>query len=95
VSRWRADFEFRVIERNISDIVQKAITEKAHRLPTYLDACDECWLLLVADSGRASGNLEFGEVAQTHTFSSPFTCTYVLDFGRPWLHRLQIAGASP
>ena len=93
--RWRADFKFNAIERNMSDIVQEAITEKAARLPTYRKACDECWLLLVADSFTASGNLEFGEASQTHTFSSPFTRTYVLDFGRGRLHRLETAGASP
>lgn len=93
--RWRADFKFSEIERNRSDIVQNAITEKADRLLTYLTACNECWLLLVADSFKASGNLEFGEVTQPHTFSSPFTRTYVLDFGRGRLHRLQTSGPSP
>jgi hypothetical protein len=95
VGRWRADFKFSEIESNRPDIVQKAITEKAARLLTYLTACDECWLLLVADSFKASGNLEFGAVGQTHTFSSPFTRTYVLDFGRGRLHRLETADAAP
>lgn len=93
VGRWRADFEFSVIESNVSDIVQKAITEKAARLPAYLKACEECWLLLVADSFKASGNLKFGEAGQKHAFLSPFTRTYALDFGRGCLHRLETAGA--
>jgi hypothetical protein len=86
--RWRADFNFSVIESNISDIVQEAITEKVNRLSTYLKACDQCWLLLVADSFKASGNLKFGEAGQQHTLASPFTRTYALDFGRGSLHRL-------
>jgi hypothetical protein len=95
VGRWRADFEFSVIESNVSDIVQKAITEKAARLPTYLKACDECWLLLVADSFKASGNLKFDEAGQKHTLLSPFTRTYALDFGRGRLHHLETRGAFP
>jgi hypothetical protein len=92
VGCWRADFEFHAIERTISGIVQEAITEKADRLPTYHNACDECWLLLVADSFKASGNLKFGEDGQTHTFSSPFTRTYILDFGGGHLYRLNKRG---
>ena len=88
VGRWRADFEFSKIESNISSIVREAIAEKGNRLPTYLKVCNECWLLLVADSFKPSGNLKFGEVGQQDTFSSPFTRTYALDFGRGYLHRL-------
>jgi len=95
VGRWRADFQFSTIERNTFAIVQEAITEKANRLSTYLKVCDECWLLLVADSFKASGNLDFSEDSQMHTFSSPFTRTYALDWGRPHLHRLETAGSSP
>jgi hypothetical protein len=90
--RWRADFIFSGIETNIFGIVQEAITEKAGRLPTYRKVCDECWLLLVADSFMASGNLKLGEADQTHLFSSPFARTYVLDFGRGCLHRLETVG---
>ncbi len=88
---WRWD-EARRIERDVSGIVQRAITEKANRLPTYLTCCGECWLLLVADSFRASGNLKFGEVGQMHALSSPFMRTYLLDFGRGHLYRLQNSG---
>jgi hypothetical protein len=88
--RWHADFNFSAIVTNIFDIVQTAITEKAARLATYQKACEECWLLLVADSFRASGNLEFTEDTQIHSFSSPFTRTYALDWGRPRLHRLTV-----
>jgi hypothetical protein len=87
--RWRADFAFSKIERNTFAIVQEAIIKKAGLLPTYLKVCDECWLLLVADSFKASGNLDFSEDSQMQTFSSPFTRTYALDWGRPRLHRVE------
>lgn len=88
VGRWRADFEFSKFANNISGILREAIAEKATRLPRYLKVCNECWLLLVADSFKPSGNLRFDGVERQDTFSSPFTRTYVLDFGRPHLHRL-------
>jgi hypothetical protein len=87
--RWRADFAFSKIERNTFAIVQEAIRKKAALLRAYLKACDECWLLLVADSFKASGNLDFSEDSQMQTFSSPFTRTYALDWGRSRLHRLE------
>jgi hypothetical protein len=65
-ARWSAGPEFRAIERNTFAIVQEAITKKTERLRSYLDVCDECWLLLVADSFVASGNLEFDEAVQAH-----------------------------
>lgn len=95
LGRWRADFAFSTIERNTFAILQKAITKKSTLLRTYLKACDECWLLLVADSFKASGNLDFSEDSRMHTFSSPFTRTYALDWGRPRLHRLETPDASP
>ena len=52
--------------------MQEAIRTKAGLLRIYLEACDECWLLLVADSFKASGNLDFSEESQMQTFSSPF-----------------------
>jgi hypothetical protein len=86
--RWRADFNFSAIVTDVFGIVQTAIKEKAARLPTYLKVCDECWLLLVADSFKASGNLKFSGSEEKHPLLSPFKRTYALDFGRGCLHRL-------
>lgn len=92
LGRWRAGSEFRAIERNVSGIVQEAITEKASRLSTYVTTCDECWLLLVADSFRGSGNLSLVESGQKQAFSSGFARTYLLDFGRGYLYQLDNTG---
>ena len=88
--RWEW-FETRAIERNVTDLIQAAIAEKTVRLGAYLESCTECWLLLVADLFRASGNLAFEDNCRAHLFTSPFGRTYVLNFGRGALHRLNTA----
>jgi hypothetical protein len=77
------------IDGNAICVVQKAITQKSERLSSYLERCHECWLLLVADSFRTSGRLAFDDCCTSHVFMSPFARTYVLDFGKGQLHRLQ------
>jgi hypothetical protein len=77
------------IEREPARLVQEAIDRKARKLPSYLELCSECWLVLVADSFRVSGKLAFDESSQAQVFSSPFARTYLLDFGRGRLHRLR------
>jgi hypothetical protein len=92
--RWEW-FESGAIERNVTCLIQAAITEKTAKLCAYLECCTECWLLLVADSFRASGNSAFENNHRAHLFASPFGRTYVLDFGRGKLHRLSTASQSP
>ena len=86
--------EAHAIERNVIDRVQAAITKKSELLESYLERLEtyrkpytECWLLLVADSSRSSGNLAFDD--PSHTFTSPFARTYFLDFGRGKLYPLK------
>lgn len=81
------------IDGNAICVVQKAITQKSERLSSYLERCDECWLLLVADSFRTSGRLAFDDCCTSRVFESPFARTYVLDFGRGQLHQLQTSSA--
>ncbi len=73
-------------------VIQEAIVRKAENLSTYLERCSECWLLLVADFFRTSGNLAFDDGCQSHVFVSPFARTYVLDFGRGRLYPLRTSG---
>jgi hypothetical protein len=86
--RW-SWLEFSTFERDVAGIIQERIASKAQRLSTYLEHCSECWLLLVADSFRASGKLAFDDNCQLHGFDSPFARTYILDFGKGRLHRLR------
>ena len=82
------------VERDVVSVVQEAITRKAKKLPVYLQRCDDCRLLLVADSFRTSGRLAFDHNCHSCAFISPFTHTYALDFGRGHLHRLQTSGTG-
>ncbi len=89
--RW-AWIKVGTIERDPARLVQEAIAGKAEKLSSYLQCCSECWLLLVADSFRASGKLAFGDTCQSHIFLSPFARTYVLDFGKGRLYPLRTSG---
>lgn len=77
------------VEKDVAHVVQEAIDGKAERLSSYLERCSECWLLLVADSFRAPSKLAFDNSCQSHVFVSPFARTFVLDFGKGRLYRLQ------
>ncbi|MGC2519592.1 MAG: hypothetical protein WA373_10880 [Burkholderiales bacterium] len=81
--------ELGTIDRDAACPVQKAIARKAVLLSSYLKFCSECWLLLAADSFRASGKLAFDDSYQSRVFVSPFARTYVLEFGKGWLYRLR------
>jgi len=67
-----------------------AIERKRKSIRTCLQKCDECWLLIVAGevSLRASGNIKPDQNSLNHTYISPFSRTYFLDFGRGSLARL-------
>jgi hypothetical protein len=87
--RWQLGLEFGADERDAANVIQERIATKAKRISSYLEFCNECWLLLVADSFRTSGRLAFDDSCQSHGFISQFARTYVLDFGKPRLYRLQ------
>jgi hypothetical protein len=92
--RWEW-FEFGAVEKDVARVVEEAIARKAERLSSYLECCNECWLLLVADSFRASGKLAFEDSCQSHVFVSPFARTYVLDFGKGRLYQLRTLERLP
>jgi hypothetical protein len=63
------------------DLLQSAIDDKAPKLQGYLEHCDECWLLLVADSMKPSATIHPGAETLARTFISPFDRTFFLNFG--------------
>lgn len=70
------------------DAIQQAISRKALKLPTYLTHCDECWLLVVADSLRPSGAIYLDDVSRQYLYESPFARTYFVDTGLGRVDRL-------
>jgi hypothetical protein len=81
--------EMGAIQMNAIELLEAAIKEKAQRLDDYLRRCDECWLLIVAPSFKPSGKIHPDEHSLSHTYASPFSRTYFLDFGHGSLFRLQ------
>jgi len=91
--RWvapRAGF----VWRDCVPLLQSAIDDKAAKYNSYLKYCDECWLLIVADSFKPSAKIHADDKALAHAFTSPFAKTFFLDFGLGELHQLK-TGSSP
>jgi hypothetical protein len=86
--RWWS-LKFEPIATDAARVVYERIAKKSEKLTSYLERCSECWLLLVADSFRASGKLAFDNICHSHVFMSPFARTYVLDFGKGRLYNLR------
>jgi hypothetical protein len=80
------------VETNAVPLFEKAIRKKATKLDECLQKCDECWLLIVAPSFKSSGMIHPDGDSLSHTYASPFSRTYFLDFGRGRVVRLQDHG---
>lgn len=83
--RW---MEYSRIERNAVDRLSKIIDEKSKLIGTILQKCDECWLLIVAESFRDSGDIHPDQQSFSHTYASAFGRTYFFDNGIGQLTRL-------
>lgn len=63
--------------------IQAAIRRKVSNLATYRRTCEEVWLVIVADGFGISSTFSLTDVAQQHTYSSPFDRTiYFENFSR-------------
>ena len=80
--RW---LEFNAIRYDAIERLQNAITKKSKTCAACLRKCDECWLLVVANSFLSSGNIHPDATSLSHVYTSPFSCIYFLDLvlGRP------------
>jgi hypothetical protein len=83
---WRCP-EFNAIQYDAIERLQDAITKKSKRYDACLRECDECWLLIVANSFLSSGNIHPDAASLSHVYTSPFSQTYFLD--------LVLRGAPP
>jgi hypothetical protein len=72
-----------------TDLLQRAIAEKAPKYDRYRRHCDECWLLLVADSTKPSASIHPSDESLAHKYVSPFDRTFFLDAGMGTLHQLK------
>jgi len=80
--------EYSRIERNASSYIEAAIRDKAKHIKIYRQECQTCWLLIVAESFRGSGNFKPDESSLSHVYKSPFDRTYFFDNGFGKLTRL-------
>ena len=76
--RW---LEFNAIQYDAIERLQDAITKKSKTYAACVRECDECWLLVVADSFKSSGTIHPNAMSLSHVYTSPFSRIYFLDFG--------------
>lgn len=74
--RW---LEYNAIQYNAIKRFQDTITKKSKMYDACLHKCDECWLLVVADSFLSSGNIHPDAPSLSHVYTSPFNRIYFLD----------------
>jgi hypothetical protein len=74
--------------------IQDLIQEKNARLSRYLQKCESCWLLLVADGFKASGSIDLGAAVPHHAFRSSFDRIFILQVFGSELLRLVVAPPS-
>jgi hypothetical protein len=83
--RW---LEMNTIQYDAIERIQSAITRKDEVYQACVRQCDACWLLVVANSFRSSGNIHPDTASLSHYYTSPFDRTYFLDVGIGRLYRL-------
>jgi hypothetical protein len=59
--------------------LQDAIDDKNARYATYVQHCEECWLLVTASGGRPSGLFEPSHTTKDHVYRSSFARTFFLE----------------
>jgi hypothetical protein len=68
--------EFNTIQYNATERFQDAITKTSTMYAPCLCECDECWLLVVADSFQSSGNIHPDATSLSDVYTSPFSRIY-------------------
>ena len=67
------------VQTDFVDELQQAIDHKNRRFLSYMNRCDECWLLVTASGGRPSGFLQPSEETRSHTYRSSFAKTILME----------------
>jgi hypothetical protein len=81
---WRCNRSGWAVE-DCRELFQKSIDEKSKRFAAYMDNCQECWLLMVADI-KPSSFIHPNPETIGHVFISPFSRTYFMDLGEGHLN---------
>jgi len=76
------------IEKDVTSIFQSVIDKKSELLTSYLDECDTCWLLIVADFMKQAQGFDMDASSRSNMYTSPFERTYFLNCNKSTLFQL-------
>jgi hypothetical protein len=90
---WLTHHRWEVMEPGLVTIgfareLQDAITAKNAKIDEYLKACDECWLLVVADRTKADQKFHFTSEMQGNVYESNFERVFYLEIAERFLTEL-------
>jgi hypothetical protein len=71
--------EFKGIQHHAIERLEGAISAKTRVHNVCQSKCDECWLLVVAQSFRASATIHPDDQTLSHKYTSPFNRVYFVD----------------
>ncbi len=74
--------------------LQDAITKKNKVAKEYLEKCDRCWLLIVADRTKADQRFEFAPSMQEYIYESEFERTFFMEIAEKFLAELHTENAQ-
>lgn len=81
--RWGLNGETGWVTVGFISELQSAIDGKNAKINTYLQHCDECWLLIVADRSKADQKYKFTDEMKHHCFKSSFHRTFFFEVATP------------
>lgn len=91
--RWEV-MEPGVVSRGFAPELQDAITKKNTKIHEYLNTCDQCWLLIVADRTKADQKFAFTPEMQQCVYESRFERTFFLEIAERFVTELTTTWSS-
>lgn len=90
---WLTHHRWEVMEPGLVSIgfapeLQDVITKKNTKIHEYLNACDQCWLLIVADRTKADQKFAFTPEMQEYVYESAFERTFFLEIAERFVTEL-------
>lgn len=76
------------VHQNFVKEIQERINDKNKKYCNYLEKCEECWLLIIADRSNPSQSFQINQATEQHTYESYFNAVFYFELMEKKLVRL-------